>query len=100
MKSEFGIRMSLYISISFKKWKSLYSAVVVALKSSMCSCIMTKKKSMILGNRISFGGCVCGCVCVYDLYNCIIWNNHFSPVGAGCVVCMVDLYIFLYSCLY
>jgi hypothetical protein len=70
MKSEFGIRMSLYISISFKKWKSLYcSAFVVALKSSMCSCIRSTK-SMILGNRISFSGCVrlcvrlCGCVCV------------------------------------
>jgi hypothetical protein len=38
---------------------------------------------------------LCVRVCVYDLYNCIIWNNRvFSPVGAGCVVCMVDLYIF------
>jgi hypothetical protein len=53
-------------------------AVVVALKSSMCSCIRSKK-SMILGNRISWL-CV-RVVCVYDLYNCIIWNNRISFVG-------------------
>jgi hypothetical protein len=96
MKSEFGIRMSLYISISFKKWKSLYCSVVVALKSSMCSCIRSTKKSMILGNRISFLAVVCAVVCAFMI--CIIVSYgttvYFSPVGAGCVVCMVDLYIF------
>jgi hypothetical protein len=61
----------------------------------MCSCIRSTKKSMILGESyFFFGGCVCGCVCVYDLYNCIIWNNRVFFAGrCGCVVCMVD-YIF------
>jgi hypothetical protein len=50
---------------------------------------------MILGNRISFLAVVCAVVCVYDLYNCIIWNNRVFSFGrAGCVVCMVGLFIF------
>jgi hypothetical protein len=73
--------MSLYISISLRNGNRYTVLVVVALKSSMCSCIRSTKKSMILGNRISFGGCVCGCVCVYDLYNCIIWNNRVFFAG-------------------
>jgi hypothetical protein len=100
MKSEFGIRMSLYISISFKKWKSLYcSAVVVALKSSMCSCIRSTKKSMILGNRISLA-VVCGCVCVYDLYNCIIWNNRVFSVGAvAWFVWLIYIFFYIVVCI-
>jgi hypothetical protein len=98
MKSEFGIRMSLYISISFKKWKSLYcSAVVVALKSSMCSCIRSTKKSMILGNRISFLAVVCAVVCAFMI--CIIVSYgttvYFSPVGAVAWFVWLIIYFFL-----
>jgi hypothetical protein len=99
MKSEFGIRMSLYISISFK--------MKIVILFCGCRCVeivnvlnSTKKEHDFRG-IVFLLAVVCGCVCVYDLYNCIIWNNRvFSSVGAGCVVCMVDLYIFLYSCLY
>jgi hypothetical protein len=35
-------------------------------------------------------------ICIIVSYGTTV----YSPVGAGCVVCMVDLYIFLYSCLY
>jgi hypothetical protein len=79
------------VYIYFKKWKSLYCSGVVALKSSMCSCI---KKEHDFRGIVFFYGCVCGCVCVYDLYNCIIWNNRIFSWSCGCVVCMVDLYIF------
>jgi hypothetical protein len=79
------------IYLSFKKWKSLYCSGVVALKSSMCSCI---KKEHDLGESYFFL-VVCAVVCAFMI--CIIVSygtTVFFHGRAGCVVCMVDLYIF------
>jgi hypothetical protein len=49
---------------------------------------------MILGNRISL--VVCGCVCVYDLYNCIIWNNRIFRRSVRVAWFVWLIYIFFY----
>jgi hypothetical protein len=65
---------------------------------SMCVFI-DRKESMILGNRISFM-VVCAVVCAFMICIIVSYGTTVFFAGVGCVVCMVDLYIFLYSCLY
>jgi hypothetical protein len=79
----------VYISISLRNGNRY---TLLSLRWNR-QCVRVLMKRACLGESYFFLLCA-WCVCAYDLYNCIIWNNRvFSPVG--CVVVWL-IYIFFY----
>jgi hypothetical protein len=63
-----------------------------------CVCLSTEKKHDF--RESYFFMVVCAVVCAFMICIIVSYGTTVFFAGVGCVVCMVDLYIFLYSCLY